>query len=608
MRVYHLRRKVSEPLRIAVKNHIPAPPEDSITEWIELYYQFWKNQEADRQITGSSGNRGVGDAPHNQGQNGNIQTGDPMDLDRMQLSRVTVTPAEWQYPRDHGLSKRSKRQFDTADRDLQSGSRSGPQYSQDSYRGNYNSGHDLRPRQDSFQASQYPNYPLPNYSRNNEIKPRGNYSNYNGNRGGFNCGRTRLRLQEIEESNYNPRSTYSSQPPCGTHLDEFVHERGQVLGEVDADNSYYSHFAASRNGQGNGGPQHQVACGALLYKVVLIQAKSQYHYLEPSIHFTELMFVRKAWAQAKGLSFIPLPHPRPLCLADGCVSELITHRIVGSLSVMNHMEEVNALVTTLGPENELILGFPWLELHNPTIDWQSKSLIFDKEYCAKNCLTPRTSNFKPASVVEIPDEGGITGDMVKQPSDASKLVIIPDPAKHIQNEPKGELSSSKINNNLDVNDIKILNAPRFFQVFKDKDVHVMRIMAEDLLALDSFQGELNVPLLPEIDFQELLRGRGDPTVWKGQFSEPFHDFINSLFSQNIAKLKKITDEDVKKFFQKVDIPPLTKEEIKRKMPQVYHDIADFALPQDAANLSPHRSYDHKIELLPGNQKFPQSRA
>ncbi|KAI0994341.1 hypothetical protein K3495_g13841 [Podosphaera aphanis] len=167
MRVYHLRRKVSEPLRIAVKNHIPAPPEDSITEWIELYYQFWKNQEADRQITGSSGNLGVGDRPLIQGHNGNIQTGDPMDLDRMQLNRVSVTPAEWQYRRDHGLcnrcggdghysrncsselAKRSKRRFDTADRDLQSGSRSGPQGIQGSYRGNYNSGHDLRPQQDS---------------------------------------------------------------------------------------------------------------------------------------------------------------------------------------------------------------------------------------------------------------------------------------------------------------------------------------------------------------------------------------------------------------------------------------------------------------------------
>ncbi|KAI1007246.1 hypothetical protein K3495_g971 [Podosphaera aphanis] len=292
MRVYHLRRKVSEPLRIAVKNHIPAPPEDSITEWIELYYQFWKNQEADRQITGSSGNLGVGDALHNQGQNGNIKTGDPMDLDRMQLNRVRVTPAEWQYRRDHGLcnrcrgddhysrncsselAKRSKRRFDTADRDLQSGSRSGPLSSQDSYRGNYNSGYNLRPRQDSFQASQYPNYPLHNYSRNNEIKPRGKYSDYNGNRGGINSDRTPLRLQEIEESNYNPRSTYRSQPPCGTHLDEFGHDRGQVHGEVDADDSHYSHLAARRNGQGNGWPQHQFACGALLYKIVLIQAKS----------------------------------------------------------------------------------------------------------------------------------------------------------------------------------------------------------------------------------------------------------------------------------------------------------------------------------------------
>ncbi|KAI1007800.1 hypothetical protein K3495_g432 [Podosphaera aphanis] len=254
------------------------------------------------------------------------------------------------------------------------------------------------------------------------------------------------------------------------------------------------------------------------------------------------------------------------------------------------MVEVNAFVTTLGPENELILGFLWLELHNPTIDWQSKSLVFDKEYCAKNCLTPRTSNLKPASVIEIPDEGDIKGDMVKQPSNASKLVIIPDPAKHIQNKPIGELSSSKISNNLDVSDIKILNAPRLFQVSKDKDVHVMRIMAEDLEALDSVrERELSVSLLPEIDFQELLRGRGEPT--------PEH-----------SKLKKITDKEVKKFFQKVDSPTLIKEEIKRKMSQVYHNTTDVALPQDAANLPPHRSYDHKIELLPGNQKFPQSRA
>lgn len=212
--------------------------------------------------------------PHIQGHNGNVQTGHPMDLDQMQLNRISVTPAEWQYRRDHGLCNRcggdghysrncsselakcSKRRFDTADRDLQSGPRSGPKGIQGSYRGNYNSVQDLRPRQDSFQASQYQNYPFHNYGRNNEIRPRGNYGNNKSNRGGFNSDRTRLRLQEIEESNYNPKPTYSSQTPWETHLDEFSHERGQVLMEVNADHSHYSHFPASRSSQGNGGPQH----------------------------------------------------------------------------------------------------------------------------------------------------------------------------------------------------------------------------------------------------------------------------------------------------------------------------------------------------------------
>ena len=34
---------------------------------------------------------------------------------------------------------------------------------------------------------------------------------------------------------------------------------------------------------------------------------------------TKPMFVRRAWAQAKGLCFLPLSRPRPLYLADGCV-------------------------------------------------------------------------------------------------------------------------------------------------------------------------------------------------------------------------------------------------------------------------------------------------
>ncbi|KAI1001074.1 hypothetical protein K3495_g7124 [Podosphaera aphanis] len=61
------------------------------------------------------------------------------------------------------------------------------------------------------------------------------------------------------------------------------------------------------------------------------------------------------------------------------------------------------------------------------------------------------------------------------------------------------------------------------------------------------------------------------------------------------------------FFRKADRSP-SMVEIKIKMPNVYHDIADVAFSQEATNLPPHRSYDHKKGLLSGDHKFPRSRA
>ncbi|KAI0998162.1 hypothetical protein K3495_g10029 [Podosphaera aphanis] len=120
---------------------------------------------------------------------------------------------------------------------------------------------------------------------------------------------------------------------------------------------------------------------------------------------TEFTFVRKAWAMAIDSSFIPLPHPHPLYLADGCDSELITHRVVGSLELSNHVEQVRALVTTLGPDHDVILGFPWLERHNPSFDWWSKLVKFDKEFCTNNCLIPRNSNYEAPYTKNMPDQG-----------------------------------------------------------------------------------------------------------------------------------------------------------------------------------------------------------
>ncbi|KAI0998164.1 hypothetical protein K3495_g10030 [Podosphaera aphanis] len=107
LRVYHLRRKVSEPLRMAAKNHIPLPSEEDISAWIEIFSQFWKNQESNRHIENSSFGYSSGGGNSFKSYNNEVAATDyPMDLDQMQLSKVTVTPAEWQFRRDHGLCNR----------------------------------------------------------------------------------------------------------------------------------------------------------------------------------------------------------------------------------------------------------------------------------------------------------------------------------------------------------------------------------------------------------------------------------------------------------------------------------------------------------------------
>jgi hypothetical protein len=71
-------------------------------------------------------------------------------------------------------------------------------------------------------------------------------------------------------------------------------------------------------------------------------------------------------------------------------------------------------------------------------------------------------------------------------------------------------------------------------------------------------------------------------------------------------LCRINDEDARAFFEKANKPPMTAEQVKARMPEEYHEFANVAMPQEADVLPIHRSYDHKIELIPGN-KLPYSR-
>src|ERR1700727_2186219 len=92
------------------------------------------------------------------------------------------------------------------------------------------------------------------------------------------------------------------------------------------------------------------------------------------------------------------------------------------MSIGHHQELALFFVTNLARDNPLILGVPWLQTHNPDIDWPAMRLLFSSDHCRRNFIPPRlltseayapsipkprlravSSNHKPPTVEDDPD-------------------------------------------------------------------------------------------------------------------------------------------------------------------------------------------------------------
>ncbi|KAH9269616.1 hypothetical protein BASA83_008267 [Batrachochytrium salamandrivorans] len=84
------------------------------------------------------------------------------------------------------------------------------------------------------------------------------------------------------------------------------------------------------------------------------------------------------------IPLLELSTPITLRLADGDSSSLLTHRTVPlQLHIGKHVETATFYVTDLC--HGFILGYSWLERHNPRINWVSRMVEFDSPYCLENC-------------------------------------------------------------------------------------------------------------------------------------------------------------------------------------------------------------------------------
>ena len=96
-------------------------------------------------------------------------------------------------------------------------------------------------------------------------------------------------------------------------------------------------------------------------------------------------FIDVSVAERLGLLLTPLNAPIRVFNVDGSrnLAGDVTHTTTILMEYLGHHEELTAEVTNLG-KNSLILGYTWLQKHNPSIDWQTGMIKFTR--CPRSCL------------------------------------------------------------------------------------------------------------------------------------------------------------------------------------------------------------------------------
>ncbi|KAH9275221.1 hypothetical protein BASA83_002451 [Batrachochytrium salamandrivorans] len=96
------------------------------------------------------------------------------------------------------------------------------------------------------------------------------------------------------------------------------------------------------------------------------------------------LFMDSKLAADLHIPLVKLSTPIQLRLADGDSSSVISHRTVPlQLHIGSHVETASFYVTNLC--HGIILGYSWLERHNPRVNWISRLVDFDSVYCMENC-------------------------------------------------------------------------------------------------------------------------------------------------------------------------------------------------------------------------------
>ncbi|KAK9652865.1 hypothetical protein HCH54_010281 [Aspergillus fumigatus] len=114
-------------------------------------------------------------------------------------------------------------------------------------------------------------------------------------------------------------------------------------------------------------------------------------------------FIDKGWAEDQKLEPIPLEDPITLHTFDGREPEngKITHYVQMDMRIEDHFEKDARFYIVQLAHYPVVLGIPWMKVHDPLIRFAAHSITFDSDYCRKYCNTPQKST-KIQALHDIP--------------------------------------------------------------------------------------------------------------------------------------------------------------------------------------------------------------
>ena len=98
------------------------------------------------------------------------------------------------------------------------------------------------------------------------------------------------------------------------------------------------------------------------------------------------IFIDKALVEQFQLNLKTRNQPINVKAYDGRVTELVDKYVTLELSIGNHVEICDLDVVVLG-DSRIILGYPWLRIHDPLVKWQKRQILFWSEHCKSECLS-----------------------------------------------------------------------------------------------------------------------------------------------------------------------------------------------------------------------------